>query len=69
MTDRPADDPVGVLRRWEDSGGVWRVLGAAGGVSTVGLCTCTAGEEADRLVSSSPALAAYVGGRVRCDEG
>jgi hypothetical protein len=60
-------DPVDALRRWEEAGGTWEVVPGAGGL-TVRLCTCTGGEEVDRLVSSSPALAAYVGGRTRSDD-
>jgi hypothetical protein len=52
-----------VLRRWEDAGGVWRVLGRSAGGLTVALCTCTGGEEVDRLSSDDPRLAAYVGER------
>jgi hypothetical protein len=52
-----------VLRRWEAAGGVWRVLGSSPAGLTVALCTCTGGEEVDRLTSSDPALAAYVDGR------
>lgn len=73
MTSSPSSspssaDPVAVLQRWEDAGGVWEVLSRSSGSLTVRLCTCTGGEEVDRLVSASPALAAYVGGRMRSDE-
>jgi hypothetical protein len=61
-------DPVDVLRRWEAAGGTWEVLSRAAGGLTVRLCTCTGGEEVDRLVSASPALAAYVGDRSRSDD-
>jgi hypothetical protein len=63
-----SSDPVEVLRRWEAAGGVWEVLSRACGALTVRLCTCTGGEEVDRLVSSAPDLVAYVGDRVRSDE-
>ena len=63
MTDRPAD----VLRRWEDFGGVWRVLSRSAGRLEISLLTCTAGEEADRLVSGDPDLLAYVGARDASD--
>ncbi|SFB90235.1 hypothetical protein SAMN04487968_102224 [Nocardioides terrae] len=61
-------DPVEVLRRWEDAGGTWEVLSRSAGGLTVRLCTCTGGEEVDRLVSESPALSAYVGERTRSDD-
>jgi hypothetical protein len=61
-------DPVDVLRRWEAAGGTWEVVSRSSGGLTVSLCTCTGGEEVDRLVSSSADLLAYVGGRVRSDE-
>lgn len=64
----PGPDPVAVLQRWEAAGGVWEVLSSIPGALTVRLCTCTGGEEVDRLVSSSPALAAYVAGRTRSDD-
>jgi hypothetical protein len=63
-----ASDPVDVLRRWEAAGGTWEVVSRAAGALTVRLCTCTGGEEVDRLVSSSPTLAEYVGGRSRSDD-
>ena len=61
-------DPVEVLRRWEEAGGTWEVLSRTVDGLTVSLCSCTGGEEVDRLVSSSPALLAYVGSRVRSDD-
>jgi len=54
---------VDVVRRWEDSGGVWRVVGRRRGELTVALCTCTAGEEVDRVVSAEPALIDFIAGR------
>ncbi|GAA1947183.1 hypothetical protein GCM10009798_02780 [Nocardioides panacihumi] len=63
-----ATDPVDVLRRWEAAGGVWEVVSRSSGGLTVRLCTCTGGEEVDRLESSSPALVAYVGERARSDD-
>ena len=54
-------DPVGVLRRWEGSGGLWRVLHERRGVATVGLFTCDGGEQmgafrcAEGEIVSSPA--------------
>ncbi len=56
-------DPVEVLRRWSDVGGVWRVGGRRGDTLIIGLYRCDGGEEVDRLVSSDPALLRYVGDR------
>ncbi|NKY85318.1 hypothetical protein [Nocardia veterana] len=59
----PADSPVATLMRWQDSGGVWRVLGRRGTQLTIGLFECTGGSEVDRIVSADPALRAFVGER------
>lgn len=61
-------EPLDVLRRWEDSGGTWRVVATHGDELTISLRTCTAGEEADRLVSADPAVLAYVAGRTASDD-
>jgi hypothetical protein len=63
-----SSDPVQVLRRWEAAGGTWEVVTRGSDALTVRLCTCTGGEEVDRLVSSAPELADYVGGRSRSDD-
>ncbi|MCC2336682.1 hypothetical protein [Cellulomonas wangsupingiae] len=63
-----ARDVVGVLRRWEDSGAVWRVLGADGERLVVGLWTCTGGEVVERVESDDPALARFVAGRASSEE-
>jgi len=63
-----ATDPADVLRRWEAAGGVWEVVSRSAGGLTVRLCTCTGGEEVDRLVSSAPSLVEYVGERARSDD-
>ncbi|MFF0488513.1 hypothetical protein ACFYTQ_05760 [Nocardia sp. NPDC004068] len=67
MTD-PDSTAVAALRRWEDSGAIWRVLGSRGGTLTIGLYQCTGGEEVDRIVSDDPALARFVGGRTASDD-
>jgi hypothetical protein len=56
-------DPVDVLRRWEQSGAIWRVVSQTGGQFEIALLTCTGEEQVDRLVSDAPELAAYIGGR------
>ena len=58
-----APDFVALLRRWEDAGGLWRVLGRAGGSVTVGLYRCDGGEETDRFVATDPRLAQFLAGR------
>ncbi len=59
---------LAALRRWEGSGAVWRVLARGGDQVTVGLFSCDGGEEMGRIVSSDPALRAYVtrSGRSGC---
>lgn len=67
-TGSEESDAVAVLRRWEDSGGIWRVVSRTTAGLSVSLRTCTAGEEVDRLVSADPALLAYVGDRTASDQ-
>ncbi|WP_039798018.1 hypothetical protein [Nocardia araoensis] len=62
------DDPIAILRRWTDSGGIWRVAGRRADSVTVALYQCTGGEEVDRLVSSDPALMRYLGERTSSEE-
>jgi len=59
-----ATAPATLLQHWEESGGIWRILGARGDELTVSLCQCTGGEEVDRLVSADPDLRTYVAGRL-----
>ena len=61
-------DYVAVLRRWEESGGVWRVLAKQGPTITIGLFRRDRDEEADRLVAGDPRLSHFLAGRVRSDE-
>ncbi|WP_063049845.1 hypothetical protein [Nocardia arthritidis] len=62
------DDPVAVLRRWTDAGGVWRVTGRRSGSVTVALYQCTGGEEVDRLTSSDPELIRWLGDRTSSED-
>ena len=62
-----APDPVGLLRRWEDFGAVWRVVARHGDAVTVALCRCDGGEEVQRLTSTSQELHAYLAGRGSSD--
>jgi hypothetical protein len=56
-------DFVARLRRWEEAGGVWRVLGRKPGGVTVGLYRCDAGEETDRFTAEDPELVQFLAGR------
>jgi uncharacterized protein len=56
-------DFVAQLRRWEDAGGVWRVLSRDRDAVTVGLYRCDGGEEADRFVATDPRVAEFLAGR------
>ena len=64
------DDPnfVDLMRRWENAGGVWRVLGQDHQAVTVALYRCDGGEEADRFVSTDPQLAQFLAGRTSSEE-
>jgi uncharacterized protein len=59
----PRTDFVAALRRWEDAGGVWRVLSKDRDAVTIGLYRCDDGEEADRFVATDPQLAQFLVGR------
>ena len=59
----PGPDFVALLRRWEDAGGLWRVLRRAGDSVTVGLYRCDGGEETDRFVAADAQLARFLAGR------
>ena len=61
-------DVVALLQRWEDAGGVWRVIGHEDGAVTVGLYRCDDGEEADRFTSSDPGLERLLAGRTSSHE-
>jgi uncharacterized protein len=60
---RKSPDFVAQLRRWEDAGGVWRVLSRDRDAVTVGLYRCDDGEEADRFVATDPRVAEFLAGR------
>jgi len=63
-----AVDPIAVLRRWEERGAVWQVVGEGPAGVTVALCRCDGGEEVDRLTSDDPALRDYLDGRSSSEE-
>ncbi|WDZ89491.1 hypothetical protein [Nocardiopsis sp. HUAS JQ3] len=64
MSDRPRQNPVETLVRWEDHGAVWRVVGRTASEVTVALCRCDGGEEVERLTSGDPGLLAFVDERL-----
>ena len=59
------DDVLGQLRRWEESGGTWRVLVRTPARLELELLTCDGGEVMQQLSSVPPApdLEAYLAGR------
>ncbi|MEZ5213069.1 MULTISPECIES: hypothetical protein [unclassified Gordonia (in: high G+C Gram-positive bacteria)] len=52
-------DDLDRLRRWVESGALFRVLASRGGTTTVALLTCDGGEEMGRLVSDDPRVAQW----------
>jgi hypothetical protein len=66
--DPAPDDPVETVRRWESSGGLWRVLADDGHTLTVGLFSCTGGELMQRVASADPRLRGSLGGRVSSED-
>ncbi len=68
MPQNSPADPVADLIRWQDSGGVWRVLGRRGDDLIIGLFECTGGAQVGRIVSADPVLRAFVGPRGGSDE-
>ncbi|WP_148573878.1 hypothetical protein [Nocardioides caldifontis] len=63
-----SDEPVELVRRWERSGGHWRVLSDDGARLTLSLVTCDGGEEMSRVTSDDEELRSYVGGRSASDD-
>ncbi|MCW2604662.1 MAG: hypothetical protein JWN61_2797 [Pseudonocardiales bacterium] len=61
------EDPVAVLRHWEQFGGLWQVTARDGPRICVSLCRCDNGEVVQRLSSDAPELAAWLDGRSRSD--
>jgi hypothetical protein len=58
-----AEDVVAQLRRWEDSGAIWRVVRRDPARVVIALITCTGDEEVGRLTSTDPAVLTFVGTR------
>jgi hypothetical protein len=62
--DDEADrDLIGVLRRWQDFGGVWQVVARSPAQVTISLRRCDGGEEVERLTSGDPKLLAFLDDR------
>jgi hypothetical protein len=59
------DDALPVLRRWEESGGTWRVVVRTPTRLVLDLLTCDAGEVMSRIEAdpAGDALRAHVGDR------
>ena len=68
MTHEEGAGPVAVLRRWEDLGAVWRVVGRGREGVTVALCRCDGGEEVERLTSDDADLLAHLAGRTSSED-
>ena len=64
----PDPDVVAQLRRWEDAGGLWRVLGHDANGVTIGLYRCDGGEETDRFTADDPRLATFLAGRTSSED-
>jgi hypothetical protein len=58
--------PVEKLRRWELSGGTWRVVHRSDTHAVVDLCACT-GERMERVSSSDRGLLEYLTSRPEAD--
>lgn len=55
-----SDDPVAVLRRWENAGAHWAVIERRRDAVTIALLRCDGGEEVERFTSADPALLAFL---------
>lgn len=56
------------LRRWEEFGAVWRVIGREKDSVTISMCRCDGGEEAERLTAADPHLLAWLADRTHSGE-
>lgn len=61
-------DRVAELRRWEEAGAVWRVVGRSAHGITVALMRCDGGEEVGRFTSDDAVLLAFVDARHASDD-
>jgi hypothetical protein len=68
---RMDDSPLEVLRRWESSGGTWRVVVRTSDRLVLDLATCDGGEVMGRLEAAPPdaELAAHVAEKLSDETG
>ncbi|GAA5049734.1 hypothetical protein [Nocardia callitridis] len=59
---------VAALRRWEQSGALWRVLAHTGDSVVVGLYDCAGGTEMERIASRDPLLLRFLGERTSSED-
>jgi hypothetical protein len=60
MTEAAGEKPFEILRRWEDSGGTWRIVRHDGTSVDLELLTCSGGEVMGRLRTDDPDVLAHV---------
>lgn len=58
-----ADNLIGELTRWSDSGAVWRVVYRTSDRAVVALFSCDGGEEMQRMSTVDPAVLRWIGDR------
>lgn len=61
--ERTGAELVSALRRWQDSGAVWRVLERHSSWAMVAMLRCDGGEEVERLASGDPEWLGFLDGR------
>ena len=61
-------DLVETLLRWQDAGGVWRVVATTSGRVTVALLRCDGGEEVERLTTADARTLQFIAGRAGSDD-
>ena len=62
MTGSERGTAVGKLRRWQASGGIWRVMSCTSSGLTVARLACDADEEVDTLTCEDAEVLDYIGG-------
>ena len=67
MTDA-REPPLDVVRRWESSGGHWRVLSRSDTWIVLGLFSCDGGEEMHRITAAGAEIDPLLAGRTRSDD-
>ncbi|PRC42980.1 hypothetical protein C6A85_000000107705 [Mycobacterium sp. ITM-2017-0098] len=61
-------DRVAELRRWEEAGAVWRVVGRTATSVTISLLSCDGGEQVGLFTSADPRVLDFLGDRVTSEE-